>query len=198
MPLTFEENVGQLDARVDFLARGAGYTAFLTPTGALFSLQNSEFRSQNSESNTGVALHMDIVGANPATRAAGVSPLSGKVNYFIGNDLSQWRTNIATYGRVEYDDVYAGIDLVYYGKDQQLEYDFVVSAGADPNVIQLNFAGADGAEIDDRGNLVLHTAAGDFVQQKPYLYQEVNGVRQEVSGSFLLGTQYPVLSRQHS
>ncbi len=216
LDLAFEENVGQTDSRVDFITRAGGYTAFLTPTGAVFSIQNSESRIQNSESadrragrvnaldaaslqgvntprspesTTGVALHMEIVGAKPQA-AVGREQLPGKANYFIGNDPSQWRSNVSTYGRVEYDDVYPGIDLVYYGKDQQLEYDFIVSPGVDPNQITLNFAGADGVEIDDGGNLVLRTAAGDLVQQKPYVYQDIDGVRQEVAGSFGLGTQY--------
>ncbi len=214
LDLAFEENVGQTDSRVDFTARAGGYTAFLTPAAAVFAIQNSEFRIQNSEAhdwragsvsdrrsphantpvaNTpgspGVALHMQIVGANPDARAAGVNPLDAKVNYFMGNDPSQWHANIPTFGRVEYQDVYPGIDLAYYSKDQQLEYDFIVSPGADPNVIELSFAGADSAEIDSAGNLVLHTEAGDLVQQTPYLYQEANAARNEVRGDFNLRTE---------
>ncbi len=217
LPLYFEQNVGQTHARVDFIARTGDYTAFITPTAAVFAVQNSESRIQNSESESeprplgsglrdepladahgsdntasfGVAIHMEIAGGNSDAQASGVSPLSGKVNYMRGN--AQWRTNVSTFGAVQYDDVYPGIDLVYYGKDQQLEYDFIVSPGADPNAIALNFAGADGAEINPHGDLVLHTAAGDLVQQKPYLYQEVNGTRQEVAGNFVLSTQYSSL-----
>ncbi len=116
--------------------------------------------------------------------------------HFIGNDPSQWHANIPTFGRVEYQDVYPGIDVAYYGNQSPgregvgLEYDFIVSPGVDPDAIALNFAGADGLEIDRAGNLVVHTAAGDVVQQKPYLYQEVNGARQEVAGSFVLSTEY--------
>ncbi len=195
LPIAFEQNVGQVDSRVNFIARTAGYTAFLTPTAAVFSIQHSELLDRRaaglqgvdtprSPTNAaGVAIHMEIVGAKPQT-AVGSEQLPGKVNYFIGNDPSQWRTSISTFGRVEYDNVYPGIDLVYYGKDQQLEYDFVVSPGANPDAIALNFAGADGMEIDRQGNLVLHTALGDLTQQKPYLYQEFNGTRQEVVGEF--------------
>ncbi len=129
---------------------------------------------------------MEVVGANPSGRAAGVNPLSGTVNYFIGNDPSQWHTNIATFGRVEYQDVYPEIDLVYYGSNGALEYDFIVSPGADPNVIALNFAGADGVEVDAQGNLVLHTAAGDVVQQKPLTYQQHGGSRQEIASRYVL------------
>ena len=107
---------------------------------------------------------MQIVGANPNATPVAQDQQPGIVNYFIGNDPTQWHTDIPTFGRVEYGDVYPGIDLAYYSRDGQLEYDFIVSPGADPKQIQLNFAGADALEIDDDGNLVLHTAAGNLAQ----------------------------------
>ncbi len=234
LPLSFEANHGQTDSRVDFIAKTGGATVFLTPTVAVFVMQNSEFGNQNSETiepssaveastgvasraalaaglphdsqsptrtltrhgSPGVALHMQIVGANPEARAAGVNSLPGIVNYFIGNDPSLWHANIPTFGRVEYHDVYPGIDLAYYGGQSGdgngagLEYDFIVSPGADPSAITLNFAGADRVEINPHGDLVLHTAVGDVVQQKPFTYQEVNGLRQEVTSEYALdGTQ---------
>jgi hypothetical protein len=127
---------------------------------------------------------MQIVGGNAGAEPVGLEQLPGKVNYFIGDDPSKWRSNIPTFGKVEYQDVYPGIDLVYYGQGQQLEYDFIVSPGADPSAITLTFAGADRMEINTQGDLVLHTAAGDLVQQKPYLYQEIDGTRHEVAGAF--------------
>ncbi len=210
--LVFEPNVGQTDECVDFVARADGYTAFLTRTGAVFAIENSEVRIPNSKSQselslptarpspvtthppTGVALYMEIVGANLQADVVGHGQLPGKVNYFIGNDSSHWRTNIATYEGVEYNDIYPGIDLVYYGKDQQLEYDFIVAPGISPNIITLNFSGASTAQIDGDGNLVLHTAAGDVVQPKPYVYQEVNGLRNEVTGRFAMRTRHSPLT----
>ncbi len=141
---------------------------------------------------------MEVVRGNPDARAVGGAQLPGTANYFIGNDPSQWHTNIPTFGRVGYQDVYPGIDLAYYGNNGALEYDFIVSPGADPNVIALTFAGAESVEVNPQGDLVLHTAAGDMVQQKPYLYQESNGVRTDVAGSFVLSNQYSVLGTQHS
>ncbi len=201
LPLSFEANHGQTDSRADFITRAAGYTAFLTPTALVMSLpgqsQNFGVRrpgmdSPNSESPAdhsiqGVALHMQIVGGNPDAQASGDGQLPGIVNYFIGNDPTKWRTNIPTFGRVEYDNVYSGIDLVYYGtKEGQLEYDFVVAPGANPGAIRLNFAGAEGVEINPQGDLVLHTAAGDVVQQKPLTFQAVGDSRQEVSSGYVL------------
>jgi hypothetical protein len=193
-PLVFESNEGQTDPRVDFIARASDYTAFVTPTGVVFSISDGtpiksdsqqEAEPRNVGSRQGVAIHMDIVGAKPQDATTRES-LPGKVNYLMGDDPSQWQTNVAHYGEVEYKSVYPGIDLVYYGKDQQLEYDFVVSPGADPNAIKLNFAGADSAEIDAAGNLILHNSVQNFVQKAPYLYQEVNGTRESVTGRYVL------------
>ncbi len=213
LPLSFEQNVGQFDERVDFVSRGGGSTLFLTPTAAVFAMQKSESGVQNSESSdvraggvnplrtarfqgvdtprspearTGVALHMQIAGGNNEARATATDKLPGITNYFIGNDPTQWRTNIASFGRVEYDEVYPGIDLAYYGNNGQLEYDFIVSPGADPSAIALNFAGADGMEINPQGDLVVHTAAGDVVQQKPFTYQQVGNGRQEVASGYVM------------
>src|SRR5205823_6500094 len=113
-------------------------------------------------------------------------PLPGKVNYLLGNDPMRWRTNVPTYGKVAYQDVYAGIDLVYYGDQRQLEYDFVVGAGADPRVIQLSFQGAQDLTLDAQGNLVLHVAGGDVVEQAPVVYQVVAKGRQPVSGRYVM------------
>src|SRR5262249_11624483 len=126
-PLSFEPNVGQTDSRVHFLARGAGYTLFLTPTEAVLSLQRL------SNSPTGVAgpgesavIRMDLVGGNPNAAVVSQDEQPGRVNYYVGNDPSQWHTDVATYGRVAYQGVYPGVNLVYYSNAQNnLEYDFV-------------------------------------------------------------------------
>jgi hypothetical protein len=209
LPLTFEVNEGQTDSRVDFIARTGGAAVFLTPTAAMFAIQNSEFGIQNSElqdgraggvnplvgtrpqgvdtpRSPGVALYMEIVGANAHASPVGVNPQPGIVNYFIGNDPSQWHTNIATFGRVEYQNVYPGIDLAYYGNNGQLEYDFIVSPGADPSAIMLNFAGAESVEVSSQGDLILHTAAGHIVQQKPFTYQEAGTSRETVASRYVV------------
>src|SRR6185295_2469207 len=118
------------------------------------------------------------------TAMTGVDELPGKANYFIGNDPSRWRTNVPTYAKVRSNGVYPGIDLVYYGQQRQLEYDFVVAPGADPQKIVLGFEGADAVEIDAHGDLVLHTAGGDVRQHKPVVYQEVDGVRRAIEGAY--------------
>src|SRR6266699_1817546 len=123
-----------------------------------------------------LALRMRLVGAAPAPRASGLEELPGKANYFVGTDPAKWRTNVPTYAKVRYEQVYPGIDLVYYGNQRQLEYDFVVAPGADPKKIVLGLKGGDKLEIDAHGDLVLH-AGGDSVRlHKPVLYQERAGV----------------------
>ena len=100
-------------------------------------------------------LRMKLVGADPHVEVTGLDELPGKSNYFIGNDPSKWRTNLPTYAKVKYQHVYPGIDLVYYGNQRHLEYDFVVAPGADPGAIRLAFQGEETLRIDGQGDLVL-------------------------------------------
>jgi hypothetical protein len=178
LPLSFEANQGQTDAKVNFLSRGSGYTLFLSPTEATLALRQV--------SDGGDLLTMQVIGANPNARAMGRDPLPGVSNYLIGSDPSQWHTAIANYGRVEYANAYSGIDVIYYGNQRQLEYDFVVAPGADPQAIQLRFQGAQSKTLDSQGNLVLHTSGGDVIERAPVLYQESKGAQQAVAGRYAL------------
>jgi hypothetical protein len=193
LPLSFEANQGQADARVQFLAHGSGYSLALTAGAAVLSFRQPAAARTGAVGQTpaaaGADLSMQFLGANAAPQLVGRDELPGKVNYYIGNDPSRWHSNIATYSRVEYQNVYDGINLVYYGNQQQLEYDFVVAPGADFHAIALGFTGADHVDVDARGDLVLHGAGGDIRQHQPFLYQEVGGVRQEVAGRFVLHAQ---------
>ncbi len=177
LPLSFEANQGQTDQQVDFLSRGSGYTLFLTPGEAVLSLAAGEAND---------VVRMRIVGADPLAPSAGLEGQSGRTNYLVGDDPSQWHTEVANYGRVEYQDVYSGIDLVYYGNQRRLEYDFVVAPGADPNEIRLAFDGMQSMELDAGGNLILHTAGGELVKDAPVLYQEIDGARHTIAGRYLL------------
>ncbi len=178
LPLSFEANKGQTDPRVNFLARGAGYSAFLTPTSAVMELQQGD---------GGNVVAMKLVGASPTSHSVGLDKTAGVSNYLVGNDPSKWHTNIANYAEVEYQDVYRGINLVYHGDQQQLEYDFVVQPGADPRAIRLAFAGAQGKSIDAQGNLVLHTSGGDLVEHAPVAYQMIDGVQHPIASRFVIG-----------
>jgi photosystem II stability/assembly factor-like uncharacterized protein len=196
LPLSFEANSGQTDSNVKFLARGQGYGLFLTATGPVMSLTKTSEKKTDPEKSLAVegnspaaetaVVSWDLIAANKSPRISGVDGLPGKANYFRGNDPSKWQSNVATYSKVRYSNVYPGIDVIYYGNQRQLEYDFIVAPGRDPNRIKLNFNGADSTELDAEGNLILHTRAGDITQAKPFAYQEIAGVRREVSASYQL------------
>lgn len=129
---------------------------------------------------------MKLIGANPDAEVKGMDQLPGKVNYFIGNDSSKWQTNIPTYGKVRYQNVYEGIDLVYYGNQGTLEYDFVVAPGADPKKVEIAFEGVERLRTENKGDLILQTASGDLRLHKPLVYQEFDGVRKAISATYVL------------
>lgn len=163
LPMTFEVNQGQTDRRVDFLARGENYTLFLTPTEAVFALPDESVpKAQGSHLSV---MRMQLIDSARDARVQGLEELPGKVNYLRGNDSTQWRT-VRTYQTVKYTGVYPGIDLVYYGKPQQLEYDFIVAPGADPTAITLAFAGVNDASVDVSGDLLLKATGGQVRDRK--------------------------------
>ena len=181
LPMSFEPNAGQTDARVQFLSRGAGYTLFLTDHEAVLSLQdlvgepkaaeNLRLSPKHDPRNAAV-LRMKLMGANTLAAISGVDELPGKTNYFRGSDRKLWQTNVATYGKVRYQDVYPGVDLVYYGQQGQLEYDFMVAPGADPQAIALSFAGTRSVAIDHQtGDLVLQAGRHEVRFHQPVVYQ---------------------------
>ncbi len=196
LPMSFEANTGQTDTRVKFLSRGNGYALFLTKDEAVITLRKSnrkprllrDVHAVPGGNQSAETIRMRLLGANPAPRVLGAEELPGKANYFIGNDPSQWRTNVPTYAKVRYKDVYPGIDLVYYGHQGQFEYDFAVAPGTDPRSIRLAFAGGGKASIDKNGDLLLRAASGEVRFQKPVVYQNAGGVREPVEGSYVMAT----------
>ena len=179
LPLAFELNQGQSDASVDYLAHGQGYALYLTPNEATFSLRAPA-------ASTGAVVRMDIEGANARAHASGVDTLPGVSNYFVGSDPAHWHTRIPNYGKVQYSSVYPGVDLVYYGNQRQLEYDFIVAPGADPSRIAVGFQGVQALEVNQAGDLILKTNGSDLIQHKPVIYQTVDGQRRVVAGSYVV------------
>jgi hypothetical protein len=178
LPLAFERNQGQTSSQVKFLAHGQGYTLFLTSGEAVLALHKASAKS-------GV-LRMKLLGADPASDVSGLDEMPAKSNYFIGNDAKKWHTNVPMYAKVKYKSVYSGIDLVYYGNQRQLEYDFVVASGADPRRIQLGVRGARKISRSEDGDLVLAMDAGEIRWHKPVVYQEKGGARQEVAAHYAI------------
>ena len=171
LPLNFEQNLGQAPDEVQYLAHGPSYAIELTEQGAALA-----FTGQTAASAKVIRLR--VQGANHAARAVAEAPLPGQVNYFIGNDPSKWRTHVATYGKVRYPGVYPGIDLVYYGTEGKLEYDFAVAPGSEPGKIGLNFEGARRLSLDTAGNLKIRTQDREIAFQRPIAYQLSDAGRQ--------------------
>jgi uncharacterized repeat protein (TIGR01451 family) len=187
LPMFFEANQGQTDPRVKFLSRGHGYSLFLTADEAVLNLPVETRRAASPAASANKAsansvIRMRLAGANSAVRVSGAELLPGKSNYFIGNNPAKWHRGIAQYARVNYESVYPGIDLTYYGNQGQLEYDFRITPGADPNQIALTFDGAS-ARLD-AGELVLSTGKGDVRFRAPYIYQPDGDTKKSVTGSF--------------
>ncbi len=185
LPLSFEANQGQVDEQVKYLARGHAYTLFLTRDEAVLRLRSQKsVDSRQLQGTTGrwpqtteSVLRLRLLGANSNAAVTGADELPGRANYFIGSDPRKWRTNVRTYARVRYENIYPGVDLVYYGnQDGQLEYDFVVAPGADPAAITLG-VGEHGSprrsplRIAADGDLLVPLEDGELRFHKPVVYQ---------------------------
>jgi uncharacterized protein (TIGR03437 family) len=207
LPLSFEANIGQAAQRVKFLARGSGYGLYLTGAETVLALRaagcagpaaayarhTSSQRSAAACKQNVDVVRMRLAGAGRTPVApAGEEQLPGTANYFTGNDPAKWHTGVPTYAKVRYPSVYPGVDLIYYGNQRQLEYDFLVAPGADPKPIRLQFAGANGLRLGADGDLVVTASNGALVFHKPVVYQLVDGQRKTVVGSFALLARHTV------
>ena len=200
IPLYFEANQGQADSQVRFLSRGKGYTLSLSPSEAVLTLRKpveSEAGNEQPVARAGVkdfksslpfqtiTVNLRLMGGHPRPQVTGLEGLSGKVNYFVGNDPKNWHTGIPTFAKVRYADVYPGVDLIYYGNQGKLEYDFVVAPGANPKVIRLGFEGLNSPiQLDSEGHLVLGSEGGALRLQKPLIYQKIDGLRLKIAGRY--------------
>jgi hypothetical protein len=180
LPLAFEANEGQLDREARFLARGEGYAVFLTRNEAVLTMQGAEKLKR-----AGV-LRLSWVNGNRIPKISGEQKLPGKINYLRGNDPAKWRTNVPTFGRIRYRQIYPGIDLVFYGNQRKLEYDFVVAPGADPKQIALAVDGAKSLRVSKTGDLLIDLGDTEIIQHLPKIYQERNGRRQTVRGEYVI------------
>lgn len=205
LPLAFEPNQGQTDPHVQYLARGRGYSLFITGQEAVlvlkkpganphanFSRKGAKGFSRTPAFSKAVAtipptvIRMKLDGAKPDGVFESQDKLPGISNYFIGKDRSKWHRNIPQYGKVQTSDIYPGVDLVYYGNQGKLEYDFVVKPGADPNVIHLKYEGAKASHVNAQGDLELDTNQGTLLFRAPSVYQESEGSKNPVEGHYRL------------
>jgi uncharacterized repeat protein (TIGR01451 family) len=195
LPLIFEANQGQSDPRVKFLAHGSGYGLFLTGDEAVLTMsgqsEHSAVSTQHSARRIAV-VRMKLADANSNPGVTGDQPLPGKSHYLIGNDPAKWHRNIPQFARVRYAQVYPGIDLVYYGQQGRLEYDFEVAPNADPRQIALRFQGAERLRLDGAGDLVLNLDGGEVRLHAPRIYQKIQQEQRVVPGRFVLRAENEV------
>ena len=195
LPLIFEPNQGQADPQVKFLAHGAGYSLFLDTNSAVLAMQtapssssSSASAAQPSEQSREQFVSMKLVGANPAAALAGADPLPGKSNYMIGNDPQKWHSGIPQFGGVHYASVYPGIDLVFYGNQGHLEYDFRVAPGANASQAELEFDGTSKLKLKVSGGDLILTSKNDggLRLRAPQVYQRDGDRHVPVTGRFVL------------
>ena len=183
-PLRFEANRGQAPAPIQFLARGGAGSLLLAPTAT--TLYARPGAAPGEVTPPWCQVRVALIDANPGASLEGLDPAPARVNYLTGSDPRQWHTQIPTFARVKASGVYPGVDLVYYGRGGQIEYDFNVRPGGDPTAIRLGFEGVEGLAIDAAGNLVVRTPAGGFLHRRPVAYQVANGVRTGIAAAFTL------------
>jgi Beta-propeller repeat len=189
-PLSFERNIGQSARNIQFVSRGLDYSLALSSEGAVLSLSSGDKQKglvgQDGPMVKSTAIRMSLVGANQNAAITGVDPLQYKVNYLMGNDPKHWILHVPHYARVKYQGVYPGIDLVYYGNQRQLEYDFVVAPGTDPSQIRLSFDEAKSLRLDyASGDLVITMANGaELHHRRPVIYQMADSTKINIDGSY--------------
>jgi len=183
----FEENKGQFSSAARYVSRTGGYQMYLTDSDALIVLEadSSFFGEPDSKISRTVELRHRLLGATNVSSPEAIDQLPGHSNYFVGQH-KDWRRAVRHYRAVRYAQVYPGIDMVYYSRGSDLEYDFVVSPGASPQRIRYVIDGSEDVLVDASGNLVVKTAYGDLRHHAPYSYQDINGQRVEVASQFHL------------
>ncbi len=205
MPLSFTENQGQWDDKVQFRAIAGGATMWFASDGAYYQFTRT-IKTENSDPISVVdkryglmpydrknrqpkavetmMIKARFVGSNSNPVIVGLEKMEYICNYFIGNDPDEWHTDVPNYSAVIYEEIYDGIALKYYGNGKQMEYDFIVSPGADYSQIKIQYEGAESISINSNGQLVVVTKWGEIVEQTPVIYQIDNSSRVAVSGEY--------------
>jgi hypothetical protein len=179
-PVPFEPNLGQTDAAAKFIARGLRYTVFFTQKSVLLRLADPQGSGKEN------VLEMKMVGARDA-RIQGQDALPSRSHYFHGNSADAWRSDVPNFAKVGYSGIYRDTDMVFYGRQGELEYDVILGPGAKPDSVVLEFSGARQLRIDESGDLVLGLSDGrEIVQRRPKLYQQSGSKRREIAGGYRL------------
>lgn len=196
LPLVFEKNDGQTAPQVSYLSRSDGYMTFFTPNEIVMDFRSDSPntvgpRSMRQKSLAGEAsntvIRMQFIGANKHPTIVGQDELASKSNYFIGKDAKNWHKDVPNFAKINYQNLYPGIDMVFYGNHKKLEYDIRVAQGADPHKARFHIDGAKNVSIDKQGNLILAATKNETIMMhKPHIYQMIEGVKHTVSGKFVV------------
>ena len=191
-PFYFEACPGPAGSPAQFVARGRDYLFLISPAGVQLNLQKTDATAQKNSSRT---VRLQFMGAGSQVQIQGADELPGKINYLVGNNPAQWHTGLATFARLQVEQLYPGVNLVYYGNQRQLEYDFTVAPGADPEAIKIRFEGMDKISIGAQGELILTLGGDEILQPAPMIYQMVEGARKTVAGGYHLLDAHTVAFR---
>lgn len=170
LPLWFEAGSAQ------FTAHGRDAQFNLTATGAEFTLRQTSGKQTTAR--------MTFLGGSPAAKISGHGELAGKINRFIGNEPAQWQSGLVSFAQVRLEKIYPGVNVVYYGNQEKLEYDFDLAAGVNPEIIALRFDGIEKISVNAQGELVIALAGGEIIQHQPVAYQTIAGQRIPVTASY--------------
>lgn len=209
LPLFFEENKGQADVGVRFLARSRDYNILLSAHQTSFYMPDGKCRKSGREAAAvspkpskkdskpcqSIGLQMRMLNANRDVLVSGADELEAKTDYYIGADESRWQRGISNFKEVRYQNLYQGISAVFRGAEQNLEYDFIVAPGADPNLIKLEFDGMRKIKIDKNGDLIFKFGGAELRHRQPVAYQMIDGERREVSARFILSDKNKIAFR---
>ncbi len=186
LPLYFIKNTGQLDGRVIYYEKGARHATYFTQEGLVLSLSRGPGKT-NPESADQIkteALRLSFVGGKKDSAVTAGKKMPGRVNYFVGNDRSRWRTNVPTFGEVTYKNVYENIDIRFYGTGRNIEHDVIVRPGGDPSLVRLAYKGIKGLELTPGGDLRVRLEEGEIIEKRPLVYQEIKGTRKIIESGY--------------
>ena len=193
LPLSFEMNQGQAAEEFDFISRNVGRALYLAPGKAVIAFPKTANRKRAKTTENALSpnfeselLQIELLDARSGAEPQGLNRLAAKSNYLLGNESHEWETTVAQYSKAQFSEIYPGIDVVYYGNQEKLEYDFIVKPGARPDSIRLKFDGAKSLQIDETGNLIARLDSSEVKQNAPVVYQEINGAKKRIAGEFVL------------
>lgn len=195
----FIPNKGQWTEPYDYKVKLGNGEIFFTKKGMVYAFWNGDQKAAvleamhnhseqplpNGDKVDAHGIFADFVNPSPITEIVGSDPYSYYHNYYYGNDPKHWAPEVSIYKKMTYKNIYEGINMVYYTDSNYLKYDWIVAPGADPKKIKLQYRGANSIELKDEG-LQITTSVNSWIEQKPYAYQIINGLKQEVECKFVL------------